>query len=58
MKVWMRGRFASRSASAQRSMSFSEARANPATEAFFTRPRHFADALEIAGTGDREARPR
>ena len=37
MKVWMRGRCASRTASAQRSMSFSEARARPATEAFFTR---------------------
>jgi hypothetical protein len=46
MNVWMRPRRAQRTASPARSISFSAARASPATTAFFTR-------LEIADTASK-----
>ncbi len=56
MKVWMRGRFACRTASQQRSISLSCARARPQITAFFACLGNGRDRLEIALGGDREAR--
>ena len=55
MKVWMRGRFAWRTASQARSMSARLARARPQTTAFVATLAIWRHRLEVALGGDREA---
>ena len=54
-KVWMRPRFAPRTASPARSISALMARASPATVAALHLASDLGDGLEIALAGDREA---